>query len=97
MTIADIIGFMGCVPLLGGTYLLTTYFKRTAWSARIVGDVILATAGVAGGMWSVFLLSMSFVAIDLYGLFRACQEEQFHKGMGDYASYSEEARKSDGS
>jgi len=68
MTPADIIGFIGYVPLLGGTYLLTTPCKIVGWAIRIVGDVILMTAGFVGGMWSIVFLSLSFAIIDTCGL-----------------------------
>lgn len=68
MTVADIIGFIGYVPLLAGTYLLTTHYKRAAWSSRVVGDLILLAAGLVGGMWSIVVLCSSFAVIDAYGL-----------------------------
>ena len=86
MTLADIIGFIGYVPLMLGTFWLTTRFKRFAWSTRIVGDILLAIAGVLGGLASVVLISVSFAAMDIYGLYHAVKEHGFHKGMGEYAS-----------
>lgn len=71
MTLADIVGFVGYVPLMLGTFWLTTRFKKSAWSTRIVGDILLAIAGVLGGLASVVLISLSFAAMDIYGLWKA--------------------------
>lgn len=68
MTIADIVGFAGYVPLMVGTYLLTTRLKKSAWSIRIVGDILLATSGYLIGLWSIVLISSSFAVMDVFGL-----------------------------
>ena len=77
MTTADIVGYMGYVPLMVGTYLLTTRMKKSGWGTRIIGDILLAMSGFLAGMFSIVLISMSFAAMDIFGFLKSWFDQGF--------------------
>ena len=93
MTPADIVGYIGFVPLMFGTYLLTTRTKQMGWGVRIIGDILLAVSGFLGGLYSIVLISSSFAGLDVIGLMKLRRAEKVVPEVQALARY----RRTDGS
>jgi len=68
-TTADIIGFIGALFFIAGAFLLA-YKSSLGFGCNVVGNALFAIQGGIVRLWSLIILSIALIMVNLIGIWR---------------------------